>query len=42
MNYKLKKGSDALLAKFDKYLVSDIVYIDRENTCAKKGLFGLW
>ena len=42
MEFKLKKGSDALLDKFDKYHLSDIVDIGRKNTCSKKGLFGLW
>lgn len=42
MNYKLIKGTDKLLDKFDKYQISDIVNISRENTCLKKGLLGLW
>lgn len=42
MDYKLKKGFDALLDKFDQYKVSDVVDIQRPNTCLKKGLFGLW
>ena len=42
MDFKLKKGSDALLDKFDKYNVMDIIAVDRTNTCLKKGLFGLW
>lgn len=42
MDFKLKKGSDDLLDKFDKFHVSDIVNVSRQNTCLKKGLFGLW
>lgn len=42
MDFKLKKGSDALLDKFEKYNVIDIVDIGRRNTCVKNGLFGLW
>ena len=42
MNFKLKNGSDALLDKFEKYNLTDIVDINRKNTCSKKGLFGLW
>jgi hypothetical protein len=42
MDFKLKKGVDALLDKFNKYGIRDIVDIGRKNTCAKKGLFGLW
>lgn len=42
MEFKLKKGSDALIDKFEKFQVTDIVDINRKNTCAKKGLFGLW
>ncbi len=42
MNYKLKKGSDALLDKFEKYNVTDVVDIKRRNTCLKNGLWGLW
>ncbi len=42
MELKLKKGSDALINKFEKYRVTDIVDIERPNTCLKKGLWGLW
>ncbi len=42
MDYKLKKGTDHLLDKFEKFHVSDIVNISRKNTCVKKGLLGLW
>ena len=42
MDFKLKKGSDALLDKFEQFDVSDIIDVDRKNTCLKKGLFGLW
>jgi Suppressor of fused protein (SUFU) len=40
MNFKLNKGSDALLDKFDKYGFSDIIDINRKNVCKKiLGLF---
>lgn len=42
MEFKLKNGSDALIDKFEKYNISDIVDINRRNTCIKKGLWGLW
>lgn len=42
MKFKLKKGTDELLEKFDKYDISEIVNNERQNTCLKKGLFGLW
>ena len=42
MDYKLVKGIDALMDKFDKYKISNIIDINRKNTCTKKGLFGLW
>jgi hypothetical protein len=42
MQLKLKKGTDALLDQFGKFLVTDVVDIKRPNTCKKKGLFGLW
>ncbi len=41
MDFKLKKGSEELTDKFDKYGVCDIVDIQRTNTCRKKGFFGL-
>ncbi|MCW4468318.1 suppressor of fused domain protein [Flavobacterium sp. MFBS3-15] len=40
MDFKLKKGRDALLDKFDKYNISEITDINRKNTCKKK--FGLF
>lgn len=40
MDYKLKKGTDALLEKFDKYGISEIIDVNRKNTCKKK--FGLF
>ncbi|MCB1582220.1 MAG: suppressor of fused domain protein [Xanthomonadales bacterium] len=40
MNYKLDKGSDALLDKFDKHGVSDVVDIKRKNIAKKR--FGLF
>jgi len=42
MDFKLKKGTDALIDKFEKFNVTDIVDINRKNTCIKNGLFGLW
>lgn len=42
MDFKLKKGTDKLIDKFEKYNVSDVVDIRRKNTCLKKGLFGIW
>lgn len=40
MNLKLRSGLDALLERFDKHGVSDIVNLDRKDTAARK--FGLW
>ena len=42
MELKLKKGTDALLDQFEKFQVTDVVDIQRPNTCKRKGLFGLW
>ena len=42
MEFKLTKGTNALLDKFDKYNISSIIDLNRTNTCSKKGLFGLW
>ena len=42
MDFKLKKGSDALIEQFRKSQVTDVVDIKRANACKKKGLFGLW
>jgi hypothetical protein len=42
MQLKLKKGTDALLDKFDEFDISEIIDLDRTNTCQKKGPFGLW
>ncbi len=42
MMFKLKNGSGALLDKFEKFKLTDIVDVDRRNTCAKKGFWGLW
>ncbi|WP_407364601.1 suppressor of fused domain protein (plasmid) [Pseudomonas luteola] len=36
MNLKLARGTDALLERFDKYGISDIIQIDRQNTCKKR------
>ena len=40
MNLKLRSGLDALLKRFDKHGVSDIVDPDRKDTAARR--FGLW
>jgi hypothetical protein len=42
MEYKLKKGSDALLEKFEKHNIIDVIDINRTNTCLKTGFLGLW
>ena len=42
MDFKLKKGTNDLLDKFEKYHVLDVINLSRENTCLKKGLLGLW
>lgn len=42
MDYKLNKGADALLDKFQHHKVSNIVDVNRTNTCAKKKFLGLW
>lgn len=42
MELKLKKGIEALIRGLEKFEVTDIVDIDRPNTCKKKSLFGLW
>lgn len=42
MLFKIKNGSEALMDKFVKKGVPDVVDINRPNTCLKKGLFGLW
>ncbi len=36
MNLKLARGTDALLERFDKHGISDIIQIDRQNTCKKR------
>ena len=38
MDLKLEKGLDALIEKFKKQAVSDVVDINRRNTCVKNGL----
>lgn len=40
MNYKLRKGVNGLLSRFDKFRISEVVDINRENTCKKK--FGIF
>ena len=40
MDYKLKKGSDALLNQLDKYNIGEIIDVNRKNTCKKR--FGLF
>jgi suppressor of fused protein SUFU len=41
MEYKLTKGFDALIDKFEKYRINDVVDLNRKNTCLKKGFLGL-
>lgn len=36
MNFKLRKGSDELLDRFDRHRISDIIAIDRKNVCRKR------
>jgi hypothetical protein len=40
MNLKLRSGLDALLSRFDKHGVSDIVDLSRKDTAVRR--FGLW
>ncbi|WP_199120102.1 suppressor of fused domain protein [Pedobacter sp. ASV28] len=40
MELKLRKGSEALLNKFEEFGVSDIIAVNRPNTCSKRKLFG--
>lgn len=42
MDYKLNNGADALLDKFEKYRISNIVDVNRVNTCTRKKFLGLW
>jgi len=42
MDFKLKNSADALIDKFEKYNISDVIDINRRNTCVKKGFLGLW
>jgi hypothetical protein len=42
MDFKLKNSADALIDKFEKYNISDVIDINRKNTCVKKGFLGLW
>lgn len=42
MELKMKKGVDALLDKFDKFGISDVLDVSRPNAGKKKGLLGLW
>jgi hypothetical protein len=39
MNLKLRKGSNFLLDKFDKFTINDIIDIKRKNVCKKR--FGI-
>lgn len=41
LDYKLNKGADKLIDKFEKYAISDVLDVNRKNTCRKKGFFGL-
>ncbi|MQX53473.1 suppressor of fused domain protein [Alcanivorax sediminis] len=40
MNLKLRKGTDSLLDRFDKYAISDLIEIDRRNIAKKR--FGIF
>lgn len=42
MDYKLRKGSDALLDKFEQFRVSNIIDVNRVNTCVRKKFLGLF
>ena len=42
MEYKMNKGKEALIDKFEEYGIMDVVDINRRNVCKKKGLFGLF
>ncbi|MDR6781901.1 hypothetical protein ABIE26_001610 [Pedobacter africanus] len=42
MDYKLRKGSDALLDKFEQFRVSNIIDVNRANTCVRKKFLGLF
>jgi hypothetical protein len=40
MNFKIKNGVESLVNKFVKFGVSDMIDVDRKNTCKKlSGLF---
>ena len=39
MDFKIKKGLDPLLEKFEKYNILDVIDIERRNTCSKIGFF---
>ncbi|RKP49957.1 suppressor of fused domain protein [Cohnella endophytica] len=41
MQFKLDEGSDALLDKFDKYQLNEVVDLKRKNTC-KRSFFSRW
>jgi len=40
MNFKLNKGAEALLEKFNKYKMNDLIVPDRKNVAKKR--FGLF
>jgi hypothetical protein len=42
VNLKMKKGVEVLFDGFDKFGVTDILKIDRQNTAKRKKLFGLF
>lgn len=42
MEHKLKMGLNALIDRFEKHNIVDVIDINRKNTCLKRGLFGLW
>ena len=39
MHYKLDKGLDALLDKFEQHNISNVIDVGRPNTCKKSGFF---
>jgi len=41
MEYRIRKGTDRLLERFDRFKISDVIIINRQNTCLKKGFWRL-
>ena len=42
MDLKMRKGVEALIDKFEKHGITDVVDLNRPNVAAKKGFLGLW